>query len=97
MLPFSFFHLFHPSYPCGFYPSTILLKKPRLRDIEIKNNLTVTRGEVGRDDRERGEAFSETTIKDTWTKPRGAGIREGRWGWLGHGGVVGEGNADNCT
>ena len=33
------------------------------RNIEIKNNLTVTRGE-------RGKAFSGTTIKDTWTKPR---------------------------
>ena len=27
-------------------------------------------------------------IKDTWTKPRGVGIREGKWGWLGLGGVV---------
>ena len=45
----------------------------------------------------RAEGFSGTTIKDTWTKPRWGGIREGRWGWLGHGGVVGEGNADNCT
>ena len=30
----------------------------------------------------KGEGFSETTLKDTWTKPRGSGIREGRWGWL---------------
>ena len=37
----------------------------------------------------REEGFSGTTIKDTWTKPRGSGIRGGRWGWLGLGGVVG--------
>ena len=30
--------------------------------------------------------FSGTTVKDTWTKPRGGGIRGGRWGWLGWGG-----------
>ena len=39
------------------------------RDIEIKNNLTVTRGEVG-EDNVWGREFSGTTIKDTWTKPR---------------------------
>ena len=31
----------------------------------------------------KGECFSGTTIRDTWTKPRGSGIRGGRWGWLG--------------
>ena len=31
----------------------------------------------------RGKVFSGTTIKDTRTKPRGGGIRGGRWGWLG--------------
>ena len=36
----------------------------------------------------RGEAFSGTTIKDTWTKPRGVGSRVGR-GEAGVGGVVG--------
>ena len=41
----------------------------------------------------REEEFSGTTIKDTWTKPRGGGgSKGGRWGWLGWGGVV---NADN--
>ena len=34
---------------------------------------------------EKGEEFSGTTIKDTWTKPTGGGIRGGRWGWLGWG------------
>ena len=47
------------------------------RDTEIKNNLTVTRGEMGRDKGEKGEAFSGTTIKDMWTKPSWGGIRGG--------------------
>ena len=52
------------------------------RDIEIKNKLTVTRGEVGGDN--EGERFSGTTIKDTWTKPRWSGIGEaGGDGWGG--------------
>ena len=48
------------------------------RDIEIKNKLTVTRGEGGfMGGREEG--FSGTTTKDTWTKPRGGGeSKEGR-------------------
>ena len=51
--------------------------------IEIKNKLTVTRAEVGVDNGgEKGQGFSGTTIKDTWTKPRRGGIRGGRWGWL---------------
>ena len=37
-----------------------------------------------------------TTIKDTWTKPRGDGSRGERWGWLGGGEWSGI-NADNCT
>ena len=56
-----------------------------MRDIEIKNKLTITRGEMG----EKGEGFSGTTMKDTWTKLRGDGIRGGRCGWLGSGGVEG--------
>ena len=52
--------------------------------------MTVTRGEVGGDNgRERGKGFSGTTIKDPWTKPRGDGMRGGRWGWLGFRGSVG--------
>ena len=35
-----------------------------------------------------GEGFSGTTIKDTWTKPRGVDAREGG-GMAGVGGVLG--------
>ena len=34
------------------------------RDIEVKNNLTIVRGEWG-------GGFTGDTIKDTWTKSRG--------------------------
>ena len=44
----------------------------------------------------RRGVFSGTTIKDTWTKPRGGGIRGGRWGWLGWREYWGT-NVDNCT
>ena len=37
----------------------------------------------------KGEGFSGTTIKDTWTKPRRGGIRGGKWGWLGWEGIGG--------
>ena len=49
------------------------------RDIEIKNNLTIAGGGRG----QCGEGFSGTTIKDTWTKPRGrVEAREGGgFGW----------------
>ena len=36
------------------------------RDTEIKNNLTIVRGEWGG----TGEGFSGTTIKNTWKKTR---------------------------
>ena len=39
------------------------------RDIEVKNNLTIARGEWGGNSGEKG--FTGTTIKDTWTKSRG--------------------------
>ena len=39
-------------------------KQNIIRDIEIKNNLTIARAECG-------EGFSGTTLKNTWTKPRG--------------------------
>ena len=38
----------------------------------------------------------KTTIKDTWTKPRGVGSGEGGGDGWGVGGWWGE-NADNCT
>ena len=43
------------------------------------------------------ERFSRTTIKDTWTKSRGAGIRGEWWGWLGLAGSGGGGKANNFT
>ena len=48
------------------------------RNIEVKNNLTIARGEWG-------EGFSGTTIKDTWTKPRGR-VEVGEGGGFGWGG-----------
>ena len=44
-------------------------KKNITRDIETKDNRTIARGEVGGEQWE--EQFSGTTIKGTWTKPRG--------------------------
>ena len=50
------------------------------RDIEIKNNLTVTRGEgiMGG----KGKWFSGTSLKDTWAKPMRGGSRGGREGGI---------------
>ena len=45
------------------------------RDIEIKNNLTIARGEWG-------EGFTGATIKDTWTKSRGR-VQAGEGGGTG--------------
>ena len=45
----------------------------------------------------KGETLSGTTIKDTWTKPKGrVEAREGGGFGLGEGDRWG-GNADNCT
>ena len=45
----------------------------------------------------KGEGFSGTTIKDTWTKPRGR-VKVGEGGGFGWGGVEGWGeNVDNCN
>ena len=60
------------------------------RDIEVKNNLTIARGEWG-------EGFTGTTITDTWIKPRGR-VEAGEGGGLSWGGVEGWGeNANNCN
>ena len=60
------------------------------RDIEVKSNLTIARGEWGGDN--GGEGFSGTTIKDK-TKGEDGGGEGGGFGW---GGVEGWGeNADN--
>ena len=49
------------------------------KDIEIKNKLTVTRGEImrGWGKGEKGEGFSGATIKNTWTQPKGVESGEG--------------------
>ena len=59
-------------------------------DIEFKNTLTVTRWEVGGDNGGQGEGFSGTSIKDTWTKPKGDRIKGGKWGQVGCGGLGGK-------
>ena len=47
---------------------------------------------------EKGEGFSGTCIKDTWTKPKGLGSRVGGTGeWSGQRGEWLGGNVDNCT
>ena len=38
---------------------------------------------------EKGESFTGTSIKDTWTTTREGGNRGGRWG-----GLVGEGSGE---
>ena len=63
--------------------------------MEIKNKLTVTRGE--RDSGEKqGKGHQGTCIKDTWTKPKGVGLRVGGGDGWGRGAWWGE-NGDNCT
>ena len=44
----------------------------------------------------KGEGFSGTTIKDTWTKPKGDKIKCRKWGCLGLGEWWGE-NGNNGT
>ena len=65
--------------------------------IEIKNNLTVTRGEVGGDNRgKEGKGFEEQLLRTHRQNQGGVESGEGgRDGWGGRRGV-GE-NADNCT
>ena len=67
-----------------------------MRDIEIKNNLTVTRGAgegimEGRVFRNNNKEHMEKT------KEAGDGSKGGRWVWLGWGGAVVVVNADNCN
>ena len=60
------------------------------KDIEIKNKLTVTRGEVGQDNGiKKGKRCQGVCIKDTWTKPKWGRIEGGRRGYVGWGGVIG--------
>ena len=63
------------------------MKQNITRDIEVKNNLTIARGA-----REGtvGRRVFRTTIKDTWTKPRGR-VEAGEGGGFGWGGGKGWG------
>ena len=58
-------------------------KQNMTRDIEIKNKLTITKGEVGGNfGGIRQKRCQGTCIKDPWTKPMGLGSRvEGGEGW----------------
>ena len=68
-------------------------KQNTTRDIEIKNKLTVTRGEVGGNNWEkRGKGRRRTCIKDTWTKSKVGRIEGGRRRWLGS-----RENGNKCT
>ena len=58
------------------------------RDIEIKNNLTATRGEVGGDNGGEGGRVFRNSYKGHMDKTKGGGSRGVRWVWLGWGGVV---------
>ena len=60
------------------------------RDIEVKNNLTIARGEWGGDSGVR-------VFQDTWTKPRGR-MEVGEGGGFSSSGVEGWGEkAHNCN
>ena len=49
-------------------------KQNTTRDIEIKNNVTVIRGEGGGySEAKKGKGGQGTSIKDLWTKPMGRG------------------------
>ena len=67
------------------------------RDTEIKNKLTVTGGEMEGDKwGEKGEGFTGTSIKDTWTKT--SVVKTGEGGANYWGGAEGWGDkAENCT
>ena len=67
------------------------------RDIEIKNKLTVTRGErEGITRVEKEEVSSRNRYKGHMDKAKGGRFKGGRWGWVGRGAWWGE-NGDNCT
>ena len=53
------------------------------RDTEIKNKLTVTRGERGGGNRGNGERSFRNIYKGYMDKAKGGKIEDGRWGWLG--------------
>ena len=65
--------------------------------MEIKNKLTVTRGDGGGDNGKRRQGDQGTCVKDSWTKPKGGRVGlEWEVVMVGAEGMVGE-NGDNCT
>ena len=73
--------------------TNILFLLQQLPDTEVKNKLTITRGEVERDNGgKRGKGHQGICIKDTWTKPKERS-ESGSGGMV----VVVVGNGDNCT
>ena len=60
------------------------------RDIEIKNNLTGTRREMGGDNVGKEGRVFRNNYKGHMDKSRRGEIRGGRWGWLEWGGIGGE-------
>ena len=72
-------------------------KQSITRVTEIKNNLTVTRGEVGRDKGGKWRSVFRNNCKGHMGKTK-AGVGSGEVGGDGwHWGAVGGLNADNCT
>ena len=63
---------YHMISPLGGTQSRKQTSKQNItRDIEIKNNMRVTRGEGERDNRrKKKKGCQEICIKDTWTKPK---------------------------
>ena len=75
------YHMFSPL--TGIQSTKEKSKQNITRDIEVKNNLTIVRGEWG-------EGITGTTIKDTWIKSKGR-LEVGEGGGFGWGGVEGWG------
>ena len=70
-------------------PQNKTSKQNITRDIEITNNVTVTRGEVGGDNGEKGGRVFRNNYKGHMDKTKGAEAREGGGdgsGWRGAGG-----------
>ena len=53
------------------------------RDNKIKNNLTVTRWEVGGENGGKGRKVFRNTYKGHMDKHKRGRIKGGKWGWLG--------------
>ena len=58
--------------------------------MEIKNKMTVTRGEVEGDNRgKKWKGRHGTCIKNPWTKTMEGRIECRKWEWIGQGRVIG--------